>query len=74
MRTCILLIVSARLFVNMLELYAQDKTNVSGVYPRLVMVAKQIPRTEVGTRVLFPYVNRFFAWTYESIDNRTSHY
>lgn len=59
MRTCILLIVSARLFVNMLELYAQDKANVSGVYPRLVMVAKQIPRTEVGTRVLFPYVNRF---------------
>ena len=42
MKNCILLIVSACWFVNTLKLYAQDKTNVSGVYPHLAIV-EQVP-------------------------------
>lgn len=64
MKNCILLIVSACLFVNTLKLYAQDKTNVSGVYPHLAMVADQTPRTEAGTGALFPWANRLWVITY----------
>lgn len=64
MKNCILLIVSACWFVNTLKLYAQDKTNVSGVYPHLAMVADQTPRTEAGTGALFPWANRLWVITY----------
>ena len=64
MKNCILLIVSACWFVNTLKLYAQDKTNVSGVYPHLAMVADQTPRTEAGTGALVPWAPRLWGITY----------
>lgn len=68
-----MLIVSACLFVNTLELYAQDK-KCKWRFLSFGNDGRSESKNRAGTGTSFPYVNRFFAWTYESIDNRISHY
>jgi hypothetical protein len=42
----------------------QSAIEVSGVFPRLAMVADHSPRTEAGTGALMPWADRLWIVTY----------
>ena len=47
-----------------IQVYGQNNSSVSGVFPNLALVANHSPRTEAGTGGLMPWANRLWIITY----------
>lgn len=47
-----------------IQVYGQNNSSVSGVFPNLALLANHSPRTEAGTGGLMPWANRLWIITY----------